>query len=127
MHKGELRTWRARQTEKRKTERPRYGVTPFFGRRQKDLSWHKYMLQEKSKTGDDRIFIPGDINRNFRCFSTNNIPEQKQMDKDDYVIICGDFEKGNYAKVIAFFNLRGLGFLQFSLKYNFRHCTLPLK
>ncbi len=37
------------------------------------------------------IYITGDCHRNFERFNTENFPEQKEMTKDDYVIICGDF------------------------------------
>lgn len=37
------------------------------------------------------IYITGDCHREFGCFSTKNFPEQKEMTKDDFVIICGDF------------------------------------
>lgn len=37
------------------------------------------------------IFITGDCHSNFERFNTENFPEQKEMTKDDYVIICGDF------------------------------------
>lgn len=37
------------------------------------------------------IYITGDCHRNFERFNTRNFPEQKEMTKDDYVIICGDF------------------------------------
>ena len=38
------------------------------------------------------IYITGDTHGEFgRRFNTTNFPEQKEMTKDDYVIICGDF------------------------------------
>lgn len=37
------------------------------------------------------IYITGDCHQNFMKFSTKNFPEQKEMTKEDYVIICGDF------------------------------------
>lgn len=37
------------------------------------------------------IFITGDCHSDFRKFNTTVFPEQKEMTKDDYVIICGDF------------------------------------
>ncbi len=38
------------------------------------------------------IYITGDTHANFsNRFNTENFPEQKEMTKDDYVIICGDF------------------------------------
>ena len=37
------------------------------------------------------IYVTGDCHSDFRRFSTSNFPEQKDMTKEDYVIICGDF------------------------------------
>lgn len=37
------------------------------------------------------IYITGDCHQNYERFNTRNFPEQKEMTKDDYVIICGDF------------------------------------
>ncbi len=38
------------------------------------------------------IFITGDTHGGFKYrFNTKNFPEQLEMTKDDYVIICGDF------------------------------------
>lgn len=37
------------------------------------------------------IWVTGDIHGDPRRFSTDNFPEQKDMTKDDYVIILGDF------------------------------------
>ncbi|MDT3843430.1 MAG: metallophosphoesterase [Bacillota bacterium] len=38
------------------------------------------------------IYITGDTHAEFKKrFNTENFPEQKEMTKDDYVIICGDF------------------------------------
>lgn len=37
------------------------------------------------------IYITGDCHAEFRKFSTDNFPEQKEMTRDDYVIVCGDF------------------------------------
>lgn len=37
------------------------------------------------------IFITGDTHSDFRRFSTSIFPEQKEMTRKDYVIICGDF------------------------------------
>lgn len=37
------------------------------------------------------IFITGDTHGNFSRFSTKEFPEQKEMTKEDFVIICGDF------------------------------------
>ena len=37
------------------------------------------------------IFITGDTHGEFTRFSTRNFTEQKNLTKDDYVIVCGDF------------------------------------
>lgn len=37
------------------------------------------------------IYITGDCHGNFERFSKSIFPEQEEMTKDDYVIICGDF------------------------------------
>ena len=42
--------------------------------------------------GDSRmIFITGDCHGNFERFNPSIFPEQNEMTKEDYVIICGDF------------------------------------
>lgn len=37
------------------------------------------------------IYVTGDTHRDFTRFNTDIFPEQKEMTKNDYVIICGDF------------------------------------
>ncbi len=37
------------------------------------------------------IYITGDCHQDFGRFNTRIFPEQKEMTKDDYVIVCGDF------------------------------------
>lgn len=37
------------------------------------------------------IYITGDCHGEYSRFSTKTFPEQKQMTKDDYITICGDF------------------------------------
>ena len=37
------------------------------------------------------IYITGDCHADFRKFNIESFPEQKDMTKEDYVIICGDF------------------------------------
>lgn len=37
------------------------------------------------------IYVTGDTHRDFLRFTTENFPDQKEMTKDDIVIICGDF------------------------------------
>lgn len=37
------------------------------------------------------IFVTGDCHGDFRKFSTDSFPEQREMTKDDIVIVCGDF------------------------------------
>lgn len=41
--------------------------------------------------GEIMIYMTGDCHREFGRFSTSVFPEQREMTKDDYVIICGDF------------------------------------
>ncbi len=49
-----------------------------------------YYDREKEEPG--MIFITGDTHGDFKGrFNTANFPEQREMTKDDYVIICGDF------------------------------------
>lgn len=40
---------------------------------------------------DEVIYITGDCHSDFRRFNKSIFPEQEEMTKDDYVIICGDF------------------------------------
>jgi len=37
------------------------------------------------------IFVTGDCHGGFQRFATHNFPQQKQMDRSDYVIVSGDF------------------------------------
>ena len=37
------------------------------------------------------IYITGDCHADFHKFSTKVFPEQKEMTRDDFVIVCGDF------------------------------------
>ena len=37
------------------------------------------------------IYITGDCHQSFERFNTRNFPEQREMSKEDHVIICGDF------------------------------------
>jgi predicted phosphodiesterase len=37
------------------------------------------------------VYITGDTHASFKRFANKNFPEQKDLTKDDYVIICGDF------------------------------------
>ena len=37
------------------------------------------------------IFITGDTHGSFLRFNTSSFPEQKELSKDDCVIVCGDF------------------------------------
>ncbi len=37
------------------------------------------------------VYITGDCHGDFRKFSTDNFPDQKEMTHDDIVIVCGDF------------------------------------
>lgn len=38
-----------------------------------------------------KIFVTGDCHSEFKKFNTENFPEQSNLTKEDYVIICGDF------------------------------------
>lgn len=37
------------------------------------------------------VYVTGDCHADFRKFSTKAFPEQKEMTRDDIVIVCGDF------------------------------------
>lgn len=37
------------------------------------------------------VYITGDCHANFHKFKTKHFPEQKEMTRNDFVIICGDF------------------------------------
>lgn len=37
------------------------------------------------------IYITGDCHANFEKLSSKHFPEQKEMTRDDFVIVCGDF------------------------------------
>ena len=37
------------------------------------------------------LFITGDCDKNYSRFEVENFPQQLQMTKDDYVIVCGNF------------------------------------
>lgn len=37
------------------------------------------------------IYIPGDCHAEYHKFNKENFPQQSEMTKDDYVMICGDF------------------------------------
>lgn len=37
------------------------------------------------------VYITGDTHGDFLRFNTSTFPEQKQMNKNNYVIVCGDF------------------------------------
>ena len=37
------------------------------------------------------IYVTGDTHADFRRFNMSNFPEQREMTRDDYMIICGDF------------------------------------
>lgn len=37
------------------------------------------------------VYVTGDCHADFRKFSTDNFPDQKEMTRDDIVIVCGDF------------------------------------
>lgn len=37
------------------------------------------------------VYVTGDCHADFHKFTTDNFPEQKEMTRDDIVIVCGDF------------------------------------
>ena len=37
------------------------------------------------------IYITGDCHGDYRRFNTEIFPEQKEMTREDFVIVCGDF------------------------------------
>lgn len=37
------------------------------------------------------VYITGDCHADYSKFSMQNFPEQKEMSRDDFVIVCGDF------------------------------------
>lgn len=37
------------------------------------------------------IFVTGDTHGELKRLNTENFPEQKELCREDYVIICGDF------------------------------------
>ena len=37
------------------------------------------------------IYVTGDTHGNFQRFTPEHFPEQAQMTRDDFMIICGDF------------------------------------
>ena len=37
------------------------------------------------------IYVTGDCHARFGKFSVGGFPEQKEMTRDDFVIVCGDF------------------------------------
>ena len=38
-----------------------------------------------------QVYVTGDTHSNFKRFSLDSFPEQREMTRDDHVIICGDF------------------------------------
>ena len=37
------------------------------------------------------IFVTGDCHMEYQKFNMANFPEQKNLTREDYMIICGDF------------------------------------
>lgn len=50
-----------------------------------------YHKRAEAEGGWPIIYITGDCHGEYTRFSRVHFPEQKEMTKDDYVIICGDF------------------------------------
>ena len=46
---------------------------------------------KKKRVDEYMIYITGDCHGNFERFNVSVFPEQNDMTKEDYVIICGDF------------------------------------
>lgn len=44
------------------------------------------------------VYVTGDCHGNYRKFSTDSFPEQEDMTRDDFVIVCGDFGIWNNTK-----------------------------
>ena len=42
------------------------------------------------------VYITGDCHGEFNKFSTKRFPDQKELTKDDFVIVCGDYS--NHSK-----------------------------
>ena len=53
------------------------------------------------------IYVTGDCHADFTRFNTKIFPEQYEMTKDDYVIICGDFAE--YGIALKKINMRSIG------------------
>ena len=52
----------------------------------------KRSRDEQNKKGEGpMIYITGDCHRDYDKFNVDIFPEQKEMTKEDFVIICGDF------------------------------------
>ena len=45
------------------------------------------------------VYVTGDTHRDFSRFQDDAFPEQSQLSKDDFVIICGDFGVGDCADI----------------------------
>ena len=41
------------------------------------------------------VYATGDTHGNFLRFQAENFPEQENMTKNDYVVICGDYTVKN--------------------------------
>ena len=49
------------------------------------------MFLRELKEMDIMLFITGDCDKDYTRFQLENFPQQLQMTKDDYVIVCGNF------------------------------------
>ena len=50
-----------------------------------------FQTDDKRERSTSMIFVTGDIHGEPKRLSMENFPEQKEMCREDYVIICGDF------------------------------------
>lgn len=44
------------------------------------------------------IFVTGDCHGDYRKLNTENFPLQREMDRQDYVVVCGDFGYWDHSK-----------------------------
>jgi len=63
------------------------------------------------------IYVTGDTHSHFDRFMSFNFPQQENMTRDDYVIICGDFGGVWSDSPAQEMNLDWLGFLPFTLLF----------
>lgn len=73
-----------------------------------------------------KIYVTGDTHRDFSRFDVSAFPEQLEMTKDDYVIICGDFGGVWYGKKRDRYTLDQLEAKPFTTLFvDGNHCNFP--